>query len=341
MATSCLDNILKHIGLTASAARDSNLVIGGSDVDWSIIRPGSYFRFSTDDHFYTIAKTSRIFFVRDFDVLAPNKITIKSDIGSTIQINDVLKLSYKEYELLTLFGIENGGMGYKVGDTVYIEEGSVVRELSSGLLLRAGFTVEAVDEEGKITGLSLVSKGRYLESPGEICNLSGGNGKGVAVNAEFRLLDERQIVERTVVTIDANRMTGNMWLDYPLPAGLKIGKLSVEKWQLHLTSPYLSETKISAGYEIARDFTPHLGLPLMVRGTLSAELTFNQSMAILDERVRRLEDKITDLTTKHPVVDQGLARNGHEPLLILEGRRKSIESLNFGRNGHSKEKILV
>lgn len=290
---------MRALGHTISIQNNTNRAICGSESDWSQIRPGSFIRFAQDDVLYTVAKTNQIFYIKDAVVGADGrKLIINDDIGINLHKGDCLTVSYKEYTLLTLLEIADGGSNYRVEDIISLNGGITSPEQSSGRPQLTAFRVTSVDENGKITGLALHSLGLYLVTPTSECKVDGGNGSNAKLLVEFKLVDNRRIVDRIVNKIDYSPAQSSLYLNYPMPAGLSEAKISVNKWEVILTGNYIGESLIDSDYKVSRDFTPNLGLPMMVRNSLSTDLLYNNSIQTLDLVISELQAQVKELQEK-------------------------------------------
>ena len=87
-------------------------------------------------------------------------------------------------------------------------------------------------------------------------------------------------------------------LDYSVPYGAKVGKLSVEKWEIELSSKYLENTKYCIDYKIIKDLTSNIKLPLLIKNSLSTDVIYNKSMNIIDVEISFLKNEISSLKEK-------------------------------------------
>lgn len=283
----------KPSSFTASAISNSNIIVATTESDWSHVRPGSLFKFFSDDVFYTVGSRDCFFYARDFSVLSPKQIRIESNTGIILQKNDTLTISYKEYELLCLIEIIEGGKGYKKDEIISVEAGTLSKSIDSGLSQPCLFKIIEVDENGKILVLGPESRGIYIDILKETpFKVRDGSGSEAILGLQFRTLDDRKIIERTITLVQLFDNYTILTLDYPVSEGLKNGKFSTNKWKIFLTGNYLGKDKINEEYEISRDFTPNLKLPLLSKGSLNHEEIFNRSMTILDGKIKELEGKI-------------------------------------------------
>ncbi len=286
---------MKNLHSTISVIKDTNRIVSASDVDFSVVREGSYFKVSNDVVFYQVSKANKFFFIQDFKVISRNQIQISKNVGIDLLRGDTLDLSYKEYSCDTLIDIKNGGAGFKVNDEVSPNNGSLSIDIMNGFGEPTTFNIEEVDDKGTITKVSLKKEGKYIVPPGSVVEMHGGEGRGAVFEIAFALLSNRALIEREVSTITFEDKITNVFFDYALPLNISEGKLSVEKWELRLASPYLGETKLGESYDVVRDFTPSLKLPLLVKNSFSRELIINQAFNILDSRIAQLEARIKEL----------------------------------------------
>jgi hypothetical protein len=277
--------------LKSSILKDTNKAVSTSEDSWESVRPNNYVKFGNDETFYIVGSTKKLFYIKDFVVNSDNSLLVNDNVGINLSEHDCLSISYKEYQILTITKILAGGTGYKVGDKLTFDGGVPSVDTSTGLTRNASVIVSQVDEKGGVLQVRLNDQGRYIVSPS---SLVGGNGKGIQVASVAKLCDDRAIVERTISRID-RQITTNIFLDAPLPSGVSDGKLSVEKWEMLLTSNYVGETKINESYAVSRDTTPNLNIPLVLRGSFSPEAVYNLALAILDQEIGSLKTEIAEL----------------------------------------------
>lgn len=293
---------MKLIGNIGSIKKNSNRLISSTYTDWSGVREGSFIKFNDDFHFYTVSHTEKRIFLKDFAVLQSNIIQINEDCGININAGDSLNISFKEYELSS-WKIISSGRGYRVGDQLTLEGGVASLNIVDNTLNSSIITVTQVGAEGQIGEISILNRGKYLTAPNSNISLKGGSGNSSSVEVTFRLTDHRTFTERDVEKVEFKNAETIIYLVYALPAGTKEGKLSVEKWEILLSSPYLGETNNNETFEIIRDFTPYCKIPLLTLNSQNQELTFNNSMAILDRKIAELEEKIKRLENSNSPVN--------------------------------------
>jgi hypothetical protein len=285
---------MKPLGFTVSVLKDTNRVVASSEIDLMKVKAGDYFTVNGEPVFYTIARCDKFFYIKDFEVIDSRSIKLNTEVGINLIPGDNLKITYREYELKVFIDIKFGGVNYKVDDVITVLGGTPSVNRQNGLTETTSFTVLEVDDKGSILSLGPRSKGVYIDPPSQISEVIGGKGVGAVLEVGYSVLDQRATVENVVAKVP-DISQGIVVLDFPLPPSLKDGKLSVEKWQFTLTSPYLGESKINATYDIASNFTTNLRLPLMLQNSFQRELIYNEAMNILEQRVVALEARIRAL----------------------------------------------
>lgn len=287
---------MKHGTYIVSIVKGTNRLVSTTNSDFSVLKEGSFVKFKNENNFYKVLTKKPIYYIKDFFVKAPKAIEIKSNVGIDLLKGDEIFISYKEWEVLTLFEIKNGGRNYKKGETIYLDGGVLAVNPSHNITNPACFEVTNIDKNGSITQLSSKDKGIYIQTPDETCKtFSHDNGEGAVLDVKYKIIDNRQTLERTIQHVDQDHLSAILHLDYPLPTGLIQGKLSMEKWEIALDTNYPFETKIESECHICNDFTGHLGLPVMSRNSFNQESVYNHSISLIDQKIKELEDRILKL----------------------------------------------
>lgn len=286
---------MKPFTHTININNNSNYIIGHTESDWSVLRNGSLISIDDDNHFYHIGDVKKINLIVDFDVIN-DSLVLNGDLEENFIHNDVITISYKEYELLAIKSIVSAGSRYKVGDILYPSDGLASSDVVNNYTLNSKITVEEVDSNGGIKNLSISKSGNYIIIPSEINKISGGSGNDASLSLQFSLSKDRKMLERQIVGASSSNNQTALKLNYPLPNGVNNGKLSMNKFKAILTSTYIGANKRDCKYHISRDFTPHLGLPLLSKNSNKNEELFNHIILSLDERIRRLEEKISKIS---------------------------------------------
>ncbi len=298
---------MKNYTHSISVLKGTNKIITSSEVNLKGLREGSYIRIGNDHVFYIVSKVSPLLYVKDFEVENARTIKIKDNIGINVLTGDTLTLSHKEYKLYTLFGITNGGKGYKKDDILTVEGGVLLANLETNIKELASFIVTNVDAHGTILEVGINVEGKYIEPPKSTCSLIGGSGDGAVFEVDFNVADQRNLLERKVSSYEVKNDCSLVRLDYPLPEGLKTGKMSIKKWQAEITNNYGGDSQRDINYEIARDFTPIYNFPTLVKGSFNQELIINRFISLVDQKfdlvdkeINLLKEKIKELEEKQP-----------------------------------------
>lgn len=278
---------------SVSVKHGSTKITGSSAERFAGIGVDNLIRIEGSNDLYTIINKEREFVIKDFTAPDGKTLVIKSVSENNLQRNDSIMITYKEYELLGVFDIIEAGNNYEVGDDLVIDGGISNIDMSSGETMPTILTVTELNPFLGVLKLSVKTAGSYISPPPETCKLiSSKNGLGAIVSVKYRPKENRTVADRTIVGINRTATEIYLYLDYSLPLHVTEGKLSVEKYSLIINSPFNGPTATNASYQVYRDFTPHMQIPLMLRGSLSPESVFNKAMRIIDDRFNQLESKI-------------------------------------------------
>lgn len=286
---------MKIIGNMASVRKNTNTIISTTFADWSAIRSGTFIKFVDDFNFFTVSHVNKKTFLKDFVKAQSHVLQINENCGVNINEGDSLTISYKEYELSTVYKLISAGKGYSVGDVLTLDGGTPSLNLSDNTLNSGVITVNKIGEMGEILEFDITEKGKYITSPETITSLKGGDGSGAVIECGFKLSDHRSFIERDVERVEFKGSDTLVYLYYALPDSIKEGKLSIIKWEIVLTGNYTGENKINQTIQIIRDFTPNYRIPLLAQNAQNQELIFNNALITLDKKVAELEDKIKKL----------------------------------------------
>lgn len=286
---------MKDFGFTASVLKNSNRVISSTETNWGAVRKSSFLLFEGDTEFYTVGDIQNIRIIKDFTSIGPQTLSISGNNCPTLLKNDNIEVSFKEFEVDDILGIFSAGEGYSQGDVLTLAGGVPFFDLSSNNTEPASFKVVLVDENGSITHIEKLNLGSYLESPHQTSSLKGGSGKNAGLNLSYKVSDRRRVIERVIEEVSYHPEQTVIKLNYPLDSNIKRGKINLSKWEILLTANYVGETKLDTFYKILRDFTPHLGLPLISQNSPSLNNLYNKAMQTLDGRIKSIEEKLTKL----------------------------------------------
>lgn len=288
---------MRNIFGSCSITNNSDKAISDSEAKWQGIKTGSFIKFGADSCFYQVAKTIPYCFCQDFTVVSDFQIKIKGDYSAEIFKNDRLLLTYKEYELLTINSIINGGKNYKVGDVISIVGGALSVNKVDNTHKQTQLKINQVDENGSITRVGLVEKGIYINPPQQGV-FSGGSGDGALFDIEYNTISQRQFINVCIRNVIGSEKETIIFVDSLLPAGLKTGSISVNKWELYINGKYNGETKIGDSYEIYSDFTPYIKLPVLLKNQQNPEIVINKAFSIIDSEIGHLKAQLEFLLTK-------------------------------------------
>lgn len=282
---------------TVSIFKDTNRVVANSNVNWSGIKRGSYIKFKNIPALFTIYEAHNLLIFKDFEIVNSRTIKINQDVGIDIQKHDELKIIYKEYELISIFGISNSGKGYRKGDKIKLDNEYPSVDISTGITNYTTLEVTDTDKYGGITSVSIISKGRYLVKPQtNILGCIGGTGSGALFESLFTEVSVQKPLERRIEFIE-NNVPCIIYLDSPLPVGITEGKISLSKWDILINQP-INNTLINSEFDIIQDFTQYLHLPLLAQNSLSRDVLLNQSLNILDDEINKLKEAVANIN-KH------------------------------------------
>jgi len=283
-----------------SIKTNSSKGFSNSSADFKQIRTNSQIKFGDDDEFYTVKNVEPIFYIKPFAVnlttLRKRTIEIKETVGFNVLVGDQVTLSFKEFGLAAVMKVITKGKKYKVGEELTVKEGIFSTNMSTGESESPVLRVLKASSSGGVEKVEILNQGKILEPGAKLVTLLGENaGTGCSILIEYKLLDDRKIIERLV---DQKQVVGGnteLILNYAVPKGTKAGKLSLKKWAINLTFPYNGETQISSEFELLRDKTPEFGIPLMSRGSQSKEQVFNAAVKQISKKIKVLEDRIEEL----------------------------------------------
>lgn len=284
-----LINKMKSFYLTLSILTKTNRAVANSEEDWSSIRDGSYIKIADDNTLYTVSKKQSFFYIDEFEVFQNNKIKIKKDTGADLLIGDIVDLSYKQYEIDDILEIVNPSNGYKINDLVSFEGKAVLNKIDN-TYNEAILRVKSIGPNGEVQSVKIEKPGIYTELP-EIINLKGG----ASIKISIKRNTNHSAIENEIINIDKANNETIITLGYSLPNNIKNGKLSCKKYELFIDRNYIGDNKFDVKYEVLRDMTPFLNLPYLVKNSANFETFYNQSLNILDSKIKELQDQINKL----------------------------------------------
>lgn len=284
---------MKKFSHAINITNGNNYFITHTESDWSAGRRGSLVSIGDDNHFYTVGEIEDINFITDF--VYNGLLVLNGDFEEIFLTDDILTISYKEYHAFIIKNIVQSGTGYQVGDVLTCSGGDLSVNIIDNSKTPVSVKVETVDHQGGIISVSLLRDGKYTSPPTGEIPLSGGHGSGASITIDFDIIKNRAMLEKQVVSskhIDGNTL---IEINYMLPAGVKEGKISLRKNKVYLTGAYVGPTKRNIHFHVARDQSPNLRLPLLLKNSNKNEESINFAFLALDKEIALLKEEIAAL----------------------------------------------
>lgn len=109
------------------------------------------------------------------------------------------------------------------------------------------------------------------------------------------------------------------------------------KWELRLASNYAGATAVAQGYEITKDFTPNLALPLPYRGDTDTAAIISRAFTILDQAVAAINSQLglidAQITLAY-IADGGLTGAKQTALAAAIAAQPAVDALLCGGDNH-------
>jgi hypothetical protein len=279
---------VKQPGLFVSVKNKSNIIYGHSAIDFNFLRQGSMIKIAGDYNFYTISNVEKSHLSKQFRRLDGSNIELDGNYSDALIPTDEIKIYVKEYEVLN-FNIINYGLGYQVGDLLYVEGGIKSINDFDNTSQETIFKVDSVGAKGSIHSLSIVNGGLYVHPPES--KVYGGSGSGLELSINY-ISNTQKILERSVSQVSVQNNKTVILLDIPIPDYVISGSLSVEKNKLILTAPFLGETNNQCQYEIIRDYTPNFKFPLILKNSANFEEIYNETIKRIDIELANMKSQL-------------------------------------------------
>ena len=286
--------VRKKYGYTASVVQGSDKVTACAKADWSNIRDNSFILIDGDKVFYQIINRRKYTYKTSVTVLNGTQLKIHSNVGTTLGVDDDVSFRSAEYNVKS-GSVNNGGNGYTEGDLLSPQGGVCKYNSLDEIDMPAQFEVTNVDNNGEVSSLKLINGGSYNSPPDNSCALLGGSGDGASVTLSSASSDTISVEERGVSLVELADNETIIHLNHALPPKIETGEIEVDKWELTINRDYVGESKLSAGYDIIKDFTPNLDLPLLHKEIIMSHLLYNESVIKIDEKIKNLENDIESL----------------------------------------------
>jgi hypothetical protein len=285
----------KKYGHTVSVIQGTNKIVACSKSDWSMVKEGSFIVIDQDENYYKVSEKRQFSLNKEVVLLNSTRLKTTGHTGTDLSLDDSISFVNNEYFISNVV-VSEGGKNYAKGQVLTLDGGVCKFNTIDGIDVPAEFEVEEVGEDGEVTDIKIKNAGIYVELSTQIYKCTGGTGEGVELSINSSLSDNRSLEERTITDIQYKDGYTEIHINQALPPKTKSGNISVKKWEILLDSEYLSHSKYNAAYEIIKDFTPHLKMPI-IRGDLSSgHLLYNESITLLDKKIKELEEKIDELT---------------------------------------------
>lgn len=283
--------VRKKYGYTASASKGSNRVIACSKANWEVVKDGSFIVLDKDDMFYKVLGKKKFIFQKEVSVLNSTQLKFDGLAGAMIGLDDDIELMSEEYNVNSV-SVDVAGEGYEVGDLLTLEGGVCKYNSIDQIDTPSQVTVKTVGSSGEVLSVELSQKGVYSSAPEGPCSTTSSLGSGATLNVTIVTADTVSVEGRTVIEVEQDNNNTILHLNHPLPPRLVKGKIKADKWELIINSEYTGADKRSVPYEIIKDFTPFNDIPLIHGDLASSHILYNEAMAIIDQRLKDIEDKL-------------------------------------------------
>jgi len=287
-----------NLDYTISIKKDSNKIISSTVDKFSSITPGCFIKIGSDNILYNVIDKSKFLYTSDFNVENSKIISINADVGINLQKNDVLKISYKEYEAVFVEEIVSSDSGFRADEEIFLKLENAFFDLSIGRHDGCVLKIDGINQDGQINSVSIKSRGKYTSQPNCLCEGFDSVGKTAKFKIKFIDIPERKIMEKTIKDIYFSDGKTFIVFDYSLPISIKSGKIYAEKTTATLSQNYLGETSKNCYYESFNHFTPNLKIPLLVKNSISQDIVYNKGAIIMDEAYQSLKSQI-EIIKKH------------------------------------------
>lgn len=253
---------MKDIDTKISILSNSNRIVAASSADWGTLRQGSSIFIGNDKVPYTMAEAKQFFYIRSFSKVDDQTIKVDDALKNNLLVGDIIDLSYKEFYAVEAELNENAEFdGEKV-----IEHPSFVEP------------VKVKTKKGS-KNAEIIYGGRSLEKA-ELDNLK----------LYYNEFSDRKVDKYEVVNVDMT--TSNIILNKNLPAKVKVGKISVQKWEAFLNVNYMGHDKINVSCHIMRDATPNIGFLLVPKFGPAQSAVINENFKRLDLEIQAIKKQI-------------------------------------------------
>jgi hypothetical protein len=272
-------------------------LIASNESDLSFLRDNSYVTIKGQDYFYKIVGKEKSLYIKDVEVKSDDSLSMSGQDRFNFCVNDSVTFTHKQHTIIDA-KLKDGGKNFKVDDVLSIDSGVCSINSYDGTEALPVIRVKKVNESGKILKLDVLknSGGVFNVAPDLVSEVSSVSGSEAKLSLTTEKLEKRVMEDRLIKEVDHEMNSSTLTLNHPLPKRFKFGKVSVNKWELILNIPYNGGTESNCVYTISSDFTPHLSMPLMHAISDLNPSAYNESISILDMKIKELENKIENLS---------------------------------------------
>jgi len=297
---------------------------------------------------YKIATKKRATIEKNVEVFNVDKLRVNENVTFQLCPSDLLVFTHKQYKIGEsgpdgLMNIKKGGSGYKKGDILIPANLVAKYNTFDDTELHAEFRVEEIGEgpTDNVVSLKKIKDGIYNSIPSKGSDFSGGSvevelgggfGTGLVIDGNIELLSEAFNEERIITDIETDISPNGeaysiLYLNNPLPPKILKGKIKIEKWSIFLNVNNDGPPKINVPYTMIKDFTPNSGLPLLMGDVHNSKTLYNESMFVIDQKIKELEARIEAIAVG---VDELITKHGNfedSVLTTVNSNREDLEDL--------------
>ena len=263
-----------------------------------IAKNGAFVKIAGNEIFYRVENIETINLKKKFDSRGKS-LVVKGDFTYKIAPNDIINLSFQEYEAVSFSNLKTNESTYKVGEKIYAQGGSPSSNNTNLTGQYTEFTVQSIDDEGKILKLKMTRPGKYILPPSNPVSIMNQDGSVVYVDLQFEESSEQSILERQITYVENKEGSTSLGILYPIPQIVEEGELTLRKQILLLDKPYAGESIDGKICEMTFDFSPLNGIPLLPPASLDPHATFNEAIRVIEQKFLDLEKRISNLENRN------------------------------------------
>ena len=201
-----------------------------------IAKNGAFVKIAGNEIFYRVENIETINLKKKFDSRGKS-LVVKGDFTYKIAPNDIINLSFQEYEAVSFSNLKTNESAYKVGEKIYAQGGSPSSNNTNLTGQYTEFTVQSIDDEGKILKLKMTRPGKYILPPSNPVSIMNQDGNVVYVDLQFEESPEQSILERQITYVENKEGSTSLGILYPIPQIVEEGELTLRKQILLLDKP--------------------------------------------------------------------------------------------------------